>query len=419
MSLVKRRCVIAIGDYDASDVPQQFAQFQHEAQQFARTWNVNVRSSSFAMQAGNAVAVWVIESKGPNWTVETEYRLLNWSDLAKPDITGWNWQAIWRALTAGANFMMSAALFHYVRSNWRFALLLSYPLLLALCTVVLGLLFSDVLAGLGLPFALLAGFALSAAVVVAVVWRFDHGGFVRVLNLWIFLHGLVYLKRLGLAERLGVFAHELVEQLRHQDADEILIVGHGFGAALLPIVVDRAFWQLPEFGKDGRSVNVLTAGSLLLAVGLHPEADWLVGPVSRVARDRMVFWTEYQARDDVLNFPGLNPTKQLISDHGKPVLRSVALRHMLDKAPKRGLVDAVFQRHQQWMRANTRRCAYDFFMICCGPLPLSHRTKQAGRVVSCFASDGRLDADEHANGEKSPKPPQGPRLRIDLGRPQP
>ena len=56
---------------------------------------------------------------------------------------------------------------------------------------------------------------------------------------------------------------------------KIVVIGHGIGAALQPIVLDRAFFALPEFGKgDGRTINVVSVGSLLLAVGLHPR-NWI------------------------------------------------------------------------------------------------------------------------------------------------
>ena len=243
-----------------------------------------------------------------------------------------------------------------------------------------------------MPFAPLFGIAIAAALFFAFTIWVDPIVLPRVVDMWIFMHELVHLERTQLAERLGVFSQDIVAQLQIDKFDEIVIVGHGVGAALQPIILDRAFWALPDFGKDGRSVSLLSLGSLLLAVGLHPEGGWVVGPVSRVARDRWVYWAEYQAQEDIISFPGNNPVTELISDHGKPVLQEIQIKDMVDTNAKRRFPASAYQNHRQLVRANTKRYFYDYFMICCGPFDLQTRVKYPDLMVAAFNSDGRLNA---------------------------
>ncbi len=390
MSVVGRRCVVWIGDYEPTDVAQRFAEFQRGLKLFAKTWRVSVRTSSFAMQDGqDAVAVWLAETKGANWKVDTEFRLYNWSDLVRDDFTGWRWDMPWRAAKAIGSFIASGTLFRYARTNWRFALLFSYPLLVMLAGLLVGLWIRGLVGRLGLPLPFVFGVAVGCGLILGFM-RWVDPTVLRIVNLWIFLHDLILHKRKGLGQRIEQFSHDLEEQLRYQRADEILVVGHGIGAAMQPLVVDRAFWQFQEFGREGEMINLLSVGSQLLAVGLHPEADWLTGPVLRVSRDRMAFWADYQSKDDPLSFAGINPAKEMTDSDGKPSVRQVRFKEMTGHAARLFPLRLAYQNHGQFLRANAKRCAYDFFMICCGPIPLRSRVKQPEQSLSAFENDGKL-----------------------------
>jgi len=389
-TLIKRRCVISIGDYEPLDVAQQYANFQRGLQRFAQTWNVATAISPFKLEADGAIAVWHTETKASNWKVKTEFRLLNWSDIVRRDFRRWNFDRAWRAIKALTDFVFSGTCWHYFRLNLRFGLFFFYPVLAILFFTIIALLFSALLGTFEVPLASLLGFAIGIALFAGFIEWLDPLVLPRVVDMWIFLYELVHLERTNLAERLGVFSQDIVAKLQSDDFDEILIVGHGIGAVLQPIIVDRAFWAMPEFGKDGRTVSLLSLGSLLLAVGLHPEGGWVVGPVSRIARDRWVYWAEYQTQDDIISFSGSNPVTELISDHGKPMLQNIQIKDMVDTNAKRRFPESIYQNHRQFVRANSKRYFYDYFMICCGPYNLQARVKYPDLMVAALSPDGRL-----------------------------
>ncbi len=390
-SLIKRRCVISIGDYEPLDITQQFANFQRGLQRFSQTWNVATRISPFKLEADGAIAVWHTETKAPNWVVKTEFRLLNWSDIVKKDFRLWNLERAWRATKAIVDFIWSGTCWRYLRLNRRFGFFFLYPLLAFVVVVLISLWLAAFLGNNEVPYAPLIAFSIGTGLIFSFVRWVDPVGLPRIVDMWIFLHELVHLEKINLAERMGVFSQDLVAQLQSDNFDELLIVGHGIGAVLQPIIVDRAFWALPEFGKDGRSISLLSLGSALLAVGLHPEGGWVVSPASRVARDRWVYWAEYQAQEDIFNFFGVNPITELISDHGKPVLQKIQFKEMADFDAIRP--NNAYKNHRQFVRANTKRYFYDYFMACCGPFDLKARVKYPDLMVAAFSSDGRLSSD--------------------------
>jgi hypothetical protein len=239
---------------------------------------------------------------------------------------------------------------------------------------------------------LLSGLIFGVGLFAGYVKWLDPFELPRVVDLWVFLYDLVHLKRAGLPERLGVFSQDIIAKLQSNDYDEIVVIGHGIGAALQPIILDRVFFTLPDFDKQaGRKVNVLSLGSLLLAVGLHPGGSWLVSPTLRIAVDRMVYWVEYQAEEDVLSFAGCNPVAELVEEHSKPILQKIRIKDMVDSATKGRFRGAAYQNHLQLIQANSKRYYYDYFMVCCGPFALPTRVDYADHMVTAFAPDGGLN----------------------------
>lgn len=389
-SIIKRRCFYFIGDYEPIDASSQHEYFRLGLQCFAKTWNVETGLSPPTKEADGAIAAWQVETKGPNWVVKTEFRLLNWADFVTEDIERSRWDRISRAVKALADFIMSGTCWHYFRLNWRFGFIFLYPMLAILLFTAFAIWLMMLLGNLSVPLAPIFALAITGGLFFVFIKWVDPFLLFHVTRMWIFIHDLVHLERAGLAERLGIFTQDIVERLQSDNFDEIVIAAHGLGAALQPIIVDRAFWQLPEFGKDGRSISLLSIGSLLLAVGLHPEASWLIEAVSRIARDRMVFWAEYQAPEDVISFPGIDPVAELISDYGKPLLRKVRIKDMIATDTKYFNPETICRYHRQLACANTKKYFYDFFMICCGPFSLQTRVKDPDRMVTAFDASGRL-----------------------------
>ena len=117
-------------------------------------------------------------------------------------------------------------------------------------------------------------------------------------------------------------------------------------------------------------MNVLSLGSLLLAVGLHPDGAWLVSPTLRIAVDRMVYWVEYQAVEDVFSFAGRNRVAELAEEHGEPIHRKkFRVKDMVDSATKEVAFGMPpIKNHLQPIQANSKRYFYDYFMVLLRPV---------------------------------------------------
>ena len=127
MSLrVTKRLVFHIGGYDpilpAGDA---YRRFLRELKRFERTWSVEASVS--APVIGPDEMRWTIITKGGNWRVENQFRLVRWDDV----IQGKTQEPLWRRLPLGIfaffDFAFGGALRAYLRINWHYAIFFLYP----------------------------------------------------------------------------------------------------------------------------------------------------------------------------------------------------------------------------------------------------------------------------------------------------
>jgi hypothetical protein len=197
---------------------------------------------------------------------------------------------------------------------------------------------------------------------------------------------------LHLDQRLDGFARELVDLARKSTADEILIVGHSLGAVQAVDIVSRAKCLDPEFGKHGAPVRIMTCGSSLLKVGLHPKAAEVRAAVASVASDPDIYWAEFQAMTDIVNFYKSNPVTDLgLPPMPMPVVQIVRIKHMLKPETYKSMKTDFFRVHRQFVMANEARYFYDYYMMCCGPVALPQRVVYHDGAVDAFAPDGSFN----------------------------
>lgn len=388
--------MLALGGYEPAGPERQRERFARELARFTQAWNVRATAAAPSLTADGAVASWRVETQAPNWRVETDYLLLRWDDFVAADFTRPDWKRLPDGVAALGDFILSGTLFRYFATNWRYALFFLYPVAIVAGFAAMGIAIGAVLAPLPVAGAGWKAALIGAAVSVSLL---VFGG--RALQLpyllddWIFARDYARRKRAGLDARLDRFAQELVARMRDPGYDEVVLAGHSLGAPFSIDVLDRALRLDPglfdAFGRGGKTLNLLSTGSSLLKVALHPAAGWLRGAVGRVSAQASVFWVEYQALVDVINFYKTDPVRALrLPPMGRPIVHIVRIREMLSPEAYRRFGRDFFRLHRQFVMGNERRYFYDYFMLCCGPLRFETRVGKPDEAVTAFAADGSL-----------------------------
>jgi hypothetical protein len=391
--VVKKRCFLCVGGYEPINPDWWHQRFVREIERFEKTWHAAAEVSKPVTFDKDGLAGWKIETKGPNWRTETDFVLLRWDDFVIADFARSDLERVPRGILAFGDFIISGAAYRYLRSSVRYFLFFLYPLVLLAGLIAIAATIPYVLTRVGLPIP--APFAAIIAVAIfagSLYWPGRFFLFHYMLDDWIFACELVHRSRAGLDQRIGRFARELVERARDRSYDEVVVSGHSLGGALMMEIVDRALKLDPALGKHGPALWLMSTGSSLLKIALHPKAEWIRAATGRVADAPDVNWVEYQAIVDVISFYKTDPVVEMgLADRERPIVQQVKIRRMLEPATYKRFWGNFFRLHRQFGMGNELRYFYDYFQICCGPAPLARRVEQRDRLLDAFAEDGSYD----------------------------
>lgn len=388
-STISKRLVFHVGGYDPI-TPYAGAQrrFAREIARFQLIWSV--KASIDGLHDSADQTKWSVTTTGPNWSVETDYHLVRWDDV----IRTFSGRAIYRRIPLGIiaflDFAVSGALRGYLRTNWHYAVFFLYPFVMfaafLLVTFLIGVL--ALKASGSVPAGIVASVFLLAAL-FAGPWRWLHLG--ALFDDWSFSREYVRKGNRTLEQRLDRLAAEIVAAAAGSDADELVIIGHSLGAVLAIDLLDRALRLDPALGTRKIPVTFLTIGSSILKIGLHHGTTRFRAAVARVASSPAIFWGEYQARVDIMNFYDTNPMAEMaLPAENGPVVRLVEIGRMLEHAMYRRIRLKFYRLHCQFISGNDKRAPYDYFMLVCGPVSAKSQTLAPDGAVSMIAEDGAL-----------------------------
>jgi hypothetical protein len=386
---VSKRLVFHVGGYDPI-TPHAGAQrrFVREIARFQLTWSV--KASVGGLHDGADQTKWSVTTTGPNWQVETDYHLVRWDDVIETFSRRTIYWRILLGIIAFLDFVVSGALRGYLRTNWHYAVFFLYPFVmfgaLILVTFLIGVLALKTSGSI--PVGIVVGVFLLTALLVG-PWRWLHLD--ALFDDWSFSREYVRKGNWILEQRLDRLAAEIVAAANDSDADELLVIGHSLGAVLAVDLLDRTLTLDPALGTRRIPVTFLTIGSSLLKIGVHHGATRLRAAVAHVALSPGIFWGDYQARVDIMNFYNTNPMAEMaLPTEDGPVVRLVEFGRMLEHAIYRRIRLKFYRLHCQFISGNDRRASYDYFMLVCGPLSAKSQTLAADGAVSVIEEDGSL-----------------------------
>jgi hypothetical protein len=387
-AVVAKRLVFHVGGYEPLNPDAMYRRFAREIRRFETTWSVTASVSPAEMDENGAT--WRVATTGPNWRVDTYYRLLRWDDLIEAAGRQPMWRRIPRAFLAFLDFVAGGALWGYFRTNWRYALFFLYPYLLFAGLVAIAVFTGNFVADA--VDSTLVGIAAGALVFVLLLrWPGRRLYLPLMFDDWIFARTYVRRGDPVLDARLDRVAESITAASRAGGMDEIVVVGHSLGAVLAVDLVARALQIDPDLGCSGPRVALLSIGSSIPKIGLHRAARRFHAAIERVAAAPGVFWAEYQAIIDVMNFYKTDPVADLgLKPTGKPVVRVVRISRMLDPAFYKRIKRDFFRLHRQFVSGNDRRATYDYFMLLCGPPPVERQVRAPEGAASLIGPDGAL-----------------------------
>jgi hypothetical protein len=388
--LSPRRCVYHLGGFDPMTPEASHRRFEREIARFEPTWSVEARIGP--VRISDDEALWTTAISGPDWQIVSEHHLLRWDDVIDAARARPQWRRVPEGFLALFDFIRHGALWGYLRRSHRYAGFFLYPLLLLLGMSALSIYG-------GILVARLTGFSLAGLVTAPLVFSalimtlgqrlfLDH-----LLDDWIFAQAIVYRDDPVLAARLDRIADSIIARQAADPDLEILIVGHSLGAVLAVDLVDRVLARQNANGL----VRLMTIGSSILKIGFHRRALRLRNILKRIGASDQVFWVEYQALNDVMNFYKREPLAELQLPGQGPLIRTVRFSRMLDPEAYARIKRNLFRLHCQFISGNTKRDAFDYYMLLCGPFRLEDQARSPDGAINWISTDGHINSDAPTN----------------------
>jgi hypothetical protein len=388
-TIVARRLVFHVGGYDpiTSHATAQ-RRFVRELGRFEATWSV--KTSIDSLQEGIDQTTCRVTTRGPNWRVETDYRIVRWDDVIETYGRQTFWHRIKLGVVAFVDFIAAGAFRGYLRTSWYYAGFFLYPFMMfdtMIATAIAAAVFAMVKIR-SVVIAVAAGLFVLAALFLG-PWRWLHLN--TLFDDWIFARDYIRNGNAALDRRLDAIAGEMIVAAHSAGADEILVVGHSLGAVLAVDLLDRALKRDPMLGATGTPVTLLSIGSSILKIGLHRGAGRFRAAAERVARAPGIFWGDYQSRIDIMNFYNTDPMAEmsLTAKHG-PLVRFIEFSRALERRVYRRIRFRFYRLHCQFISGNDKRDFYDYFMLVCGPVSAKSQTLASDGAISMIGEDGSL-----------------------------
>jgi len=395
---VQHRHIIYVQGYDPRGLAQYYRMFRTELRKFGRLYQLDATVSRPQVAPDGETASWTIETKASDWQTRTRYDFLRWEDLIQRDLAAPIWRTVFHAIWIYWRVVFSGTFARFWKANWRFATFITYPhfllLIEAMCALGIAFAFARGLEALGIPdpFSMAAAAALFLAILGTVLKLSENATYLLYLLAdtiwtWEFSHR----QRPEWDERIDRFARYLIDVAREGEADEIVVVGHSSGSFLGAEIMARALKLDPNLGQHGPRVVLLTIGGNFPIVGFHAASQDFRDHLRLLAVEPSIDWIDCQSRKDVMNFFPFDPIAGHSIEVGaarrNPTIVPVRFREIIQPGHYKLFRWKFFRVHFQFVMANELPHAYDFFMIVCGPIPLSERMARPEAALAFATGD--------------------------------
>jgi hypothetical protein len=381
--LVRRRSVFLVGGYDPKTPTDFFARLGKELSRSAAVWGFSSTISPVSISPDGAIGSVAIDTTGPGWRGETSFNFLVLDNIVLDDFSRPLPVRLLKYLRAFADYVISGTFVAMLRKAWRFAGYFLYPFVLAFAFAAASYAVGRVVASSSIPYSELVGTLAGLGAFWLLLRYLGRRWWVlQLFDLWSFSRDFLRGRRADAETLLDGFAAAIVAHARKAKPDELLLIGHSTGGGLILDIAARCLAIDPDFAPASRRTSILTLGSTAQKLGMHPAAGRFRERVQTLIDDPSLAWVDVQCLTDPVNFYKCNPVadmglqpriKQQPIEMPFPFTSQVRVKDMVDAETYRRIKRQFFRIHYQYIFGNNRRYFYDFFVICCGPLPLAER----------------------------------------------
>ncbi len=312
-----------------------------------------------------------VNAIGSEWETSSDIAIFDWSSILEHYERRPFPIRLFSGFAALLSLMFNGTLRRYLAVSWRYGFFFFYPVVLLIGCALAGWIAAGTIGLLmeSLPAKWLTGLAVSTSFAVLAA-RKAH--LLLMMDDWAFAKNLANRSDPAIEAKRKAFRASLVSEIEAGQHDEVLVTGHSLGCVF-------AIDALAGIGPTAKTQpSLLTVGSSLMKIALHPRAGWLVSSIASLTSTGTK-WLDVQALTDVISFFRSNPAGS-VGIRGKLQPKTLAIRFKFMLSPqsyRRGKYN-LFRTHRQFVLAAEKPYLYSMHMIAAGPVPFDSVWAESG-----------------------------------------
>lgn len=370
---VKSRLVFNFQGFEASSGEKMLGRVIYCAQKSSELWDISTQVNSQKHHPEDYFSECELVSNGEKWQVDTRIIQFSFGDIVAPYLNGFTAVNFLKNLPKLLAFFFDGTVLSYFRQSKLYGAFVLFPIIIVAIFASLSYFaasFTVDLFGVGGQ-ARTASIAVFSIVLFFVLCRWPGGKLLFPLTMghWGYARDVAVSGNKAIEERYDIFVDVVCRELANSRHDEVVFVGHSFGAVWAPAVLAKVL-ERGEGLLDGRRITFLSMGGSLLNTALVPKAQFFRDSIGKLLKLRELFWHDYQCKDDPVCFYKSDMFKAfgLNKPAGGYQISRVNFKHSMDLGRYRQMKKSIYDVHRQYGLYQDKCTSFDYFLRLLGPV---------------------------------------------------
>lgn len=365
---VKSRLVLNFPGFEPTDSAHQLGRLNYAAQNTGNIWGFETIQNKPAQNGDKHHSTVTHKTKGKNWQTTTRIVQFRWNDIVHEYEKAPFPMGFLKSAIKYFSFFSDGTIIRYFKTSPRYWGFTIFPLLLvgifaAIAWFLIGFLQNDIFIKTLLT-------ALTTLALCKVFGNFTY--LLTTIADWHFARDMVDRSNLETEKRFTEFSQTIIAELKIKKYDEVIVVGHSFGALWAIAALAQALEKQPKL-LDNNKVTFLALGSSLLKITLSPDAQFMRDYWNKVTADKNLFWHEIQTKDDWIAFYKCDPFElpkklpQFNKPSGNYKIDKIKFKDGMDKSRYKKMRSSFYTTHRQYILYYDKRVHFDYMLRLLGP----------------------------------------------------
>jgi len=373
---IATRLVLNFPGFEKTDSEAQLGRLLYSANGSGKAWGFVSERTETVHEGDSHFTAAGFLTRGDGWQTGTRVVQFRWNDI----VHGYEFApfpaGFLRSLGKFLHFFTDGTVKRYLQASWRYFGFTIYPFLVCFAFAFLaGGFFHFVLSHAGLAGWILWAVLLPLTLLLTLIfcrWPGEKLYIPMTIADWGFARDMIERANPEIEARFAEFGKETAREIEMSRHDEIVIVGHSFGAVWAVEALARALRDNPEL-LAGKQLTFLALGSSIAKIALAPDAQWMRDSVAVAAGQKNLFWHEIQTKDDFIAFYKAEPFK--ILGLNRPAdfrLQRIRFSEGIGKKRYRAIRKSMYRTHRQYILHYDKRVLFDTMLRLFGPISARH-----------------------------------------------